>query len=723
MKQLLYLLIWFPFSCSLSVDPEINTWKEQASRVTIVRDKWGVAHVYGKTDADAVFGLMYAQCEENFERVERAYIQKFGRLSEIEGEGWLYEDLKTRLLYDSAAATKDYNNSPVWLKKLLDAFAGGINYYLYKNPSVKPQVFHRFEPWFPLMFTDGAYISVQTGGLTARDLKEIYPLPGNRAYHFLHEQGDMTGSNAFAIAPSKSESQKSLLYINPHVSFYFRTEMHMSSEEGLNAYGAVTWGNFFVYQGFNEYCGWMHTSSLADGADLYYENAIEKDNKWVYRIGESWHPAQKRSITLHYKKNDKLHSINFNTYKTRNGPVVGKRNGNWLALKENNRSMDGLIQSWQRMKARNLDEFKKVLDIRANGSTNTMYADREGNIAYWHGNRVPRRNNNFNWSQPVNGYDTTTAWDGLHTIDELIHFINPPGGWLQNCNSSPFTAVGNSSLSAAAFPSYMAPDGENFRSLYAIKQLQSLSAITMDKLIDLGYSHYLSAFDSLLPSLFTAYDQLAKEDPLSSALQHPVSLLKSWDKNSGTSSIATTLAILWAYNLVNYGTENLNIEDSENSVVVLTAYAKKTPAHTRLQLLDDMVKALERAYGTWQVPWGELNRYQRTSGDFYQQFDDDKPSLPVGLASALFGSLPSYETEWSNTRKAYGIAGNSFVAVVEFGEKVRAKSIITGGQSFDPQSKNFNDQANMFLEGKFKDVLFYKQDVINSAVRTYVPGD
>ena len=723
MRLLLYTLLLIPFSCSLTIEPEIASWKEQASRVTIIRDKWGVAHIYGKTDADAVFGLMYAQCEENFERVERSYIQKFGRMAEVEGENWLYEDLKTKILYDSSSAINDYKNSPDWLKKLLQAFANGVNYYLYKNPSVKPKILKRFEPWFPLMFTDGAYISVQTGGLTTSDMKQVYSWPGSHSFNIVNDNNSLTGSNAFAIAPSKSESKKSLLYINPHVSFYFRTEMHISSDEGLNAYGAVTWGNFFVYQGFNQHCGWMHTSSQADGADLYEENITVKDTSWFYSIGNDQRPMKKRQVKLSYRKDNQFHPLNFTVYSTDHGPVVGKRDGKWLTLQHRNTSLDALIQSWQRMKATNLSDFQKTLDIRANGSTNTMYADIHGNIAYWHGNMVPRRDSRFNWNIPVDGSDTSTEWKGFHSINELPHYINPLSGWLQNCNSTPSTAAGLSGKTSTNYPAYMAPDQENFRSLYAIHQLQTISKFNIDKLIALGYSHYLSAFDSLLPPLFKAYDALSIQDPLTGFLKQPISTLKNWDRNSATSSVATTLAILWAYNLIEHGSATIRTTNENNHVELLTAFANQTQPIKRLQLLQDLVNGLERAFGTWQVPWGDINRFQRPSGDFYQQFNDDKPSSPVGLASALFGSLPSYETEWNNTRNAYGVAGNSFVAVVEFGDSIRAKSVITGGQSFNPTSSNFQDQTNMFLEGRFKDVLFYRQDVLKNAVRTYHPGE
>ena len=212
--RMIFLLILVPsISFSQFSTQEINKYKAQAKNVTIIRDKWGIPHIYGKTDADAVFGLLYAQCEENFPRVEKNYLEMMGRLSEVEGKSLLYQDLEMRLIYDSNEAISDYKKSPAWFRKLLDAFADGINYYLVKNPSVKPLLLKKFYPWFPLLYTDGSIGPTQTGGLNTADIGALYKftnanitafaLPLKPAY-----DADPMGSNGFAIAPSRTESKK-----------------------------------------------------------------------------------------------------------------------------------------------------------------------------------------------------------------------------------------------------------------------------------------------------------------------------------------------------------------------------------------------------------------------------------------------------------------------------------------------------------------------------------
>ena len=704
MKQLLLLLLIpsFVFPQTFT-QQEITRYKVQSQRVTIIRDNWGISHIYGKTDADAVFGLLYAQCEENFQKVEENNLEMLGRLSEVKGKEHLYDDLQIRLIYDSSAAIKEYKKSPAWFKKLLTAASDGVNYFLYKHPEIKP-VIKRFEPWYALMRTNGSISATQTGGAIIQDLKNLYTIGGadtffNEKKTLLYEDEE-TGSNGFAIGPSKTKSKNAIIYINPHVTFYFRTEAQMVSDEGLNAYGAVTWGTFFVFQGFNEHCGWMHTSSAADVADLYEEKIEKKGDSLFYLYDGKWLPTKSKQITICYKQGNASRKENFTAYATGHGPVMGQRNEIWLSLKENNRSMTALMQSWLRTKAKGFEDFKQIMNMRSNSSDNTVFADDKGNIAYWHGNFIPKRDKKLDWDQPVDGTTSATEWKGLHSLDEMVHVYNPSGGWIQNCNSTPFTVSGRSSPKKENYPAYMAPDAENYRAINAERLLSEAKDLTIDKLIkEIGYSHYLSAFDVLLPPLLTAYDELPATDSLKQILNEPVSSLRSWDKNSSASSVATTLAIEWAPRAMG-----------------------NTSPRERLNLFFETMKDLQKRFGSWKIAWGDLNRYQRVGVD--DKFEDTKPSLPSGLASSAFGSLPSFVSHpFPGTNKRYGFSGNSFIACVEFGKKLKARSIITGGQSFDPSSKHFTDQAQMYIDGNFKDVLFYKEDVLKHVERKYHPGE
>ena len=764
MKKIIFIAFFFlPLfilaqSQEVAQKANIKRWTKQARQVNIIRDNWGIPHIYGKTDADAVFGLLYAQCEDDFKRVEMNYIEKLGRLSEVKGEASLYDDLLIRMIIDSTDAITDYKNAPQWLKKLLDAQADAINFYLYKHPEIKPALLTHFEPWFQLLWTDGSIGAINTADLTTADLKYVYGKgegigaiektienfkTGNRQPATGNRDEILTGSNGFAFAPCITESGKSILYINPHVTFYFRPEVHVVSEEGLNTYGAVTWGQFFVYQGFNEHCGWMHTSSYTDIADTYIEKLTKTNDShnrkgypYTYEYDKTQKPVTQKTITLRYKNGNKTETKNIKALYTQHGPIMAKRNGQWLSLKANNRSMNGLIQCWQRTKAKSFAEYEKTMDLLANTSNNTVYADAEGNIAYWHGNFLPKRDTSFNFSKPVPGNTSATEWRGLHPVSESVHIYNPNNGWIQNCNSTPFTAAGSNSPKKENYPKYMAPDGENFRGINAVKVLsRPEKKYTLDKVIAAGYDTNLAAFEVLVPALVKSYQQLAlsnkssqdssKLKAQSSKLKEAIQVLKNWDFHCNETSVPTTLAIEWGQRLLS-AIQKVKIVDDEEADQVEKTYAfiRTAQPNELLQPFIETLDDLEKKFGTWQVAWGEINRYQRISNDIDQKFDDNKPSLPVGFASSTWGMLPSYTARYfQGTKKRYGVNGNSFICAVEFGAKIKAKSLLAGGESGDIKSKHFSDQMKMYTQGQFKDVLFYKADVLKNAQRNYHPGE
>lgn len=726
MKKITFLLL-LPL-CLLAqpfTSSEIQQWKQQAKQVSIIRDNYGIPHVYGKTDADAVFGLLYAQCEDDFPRVELNYIEKLGRLSEVNGEKDLYNDLLIRLLIDSTDAKHDFETAPAWLRKLCIAFADGINYYLYTHPETKPKLLHRFEPWYPMLWTDGSIGAISTADISVDELENFYGGTQKPVARKQIELEEPTGSNGFAFAPSITASHHAILYINPHVTFYFRPEVHMVSKEGLNAYGAVTWGQFFVYQGFNELCGWMHTSSYTDVSDAYIEKITEKDNHLFYQYDQAEKKVIQKNISIQYKHDNTIATKTFTALYTGHGPIMAKRAGNYISLKSNNRDIKSLIQSWQRTKATSFAEYKQAMNLLANTSNNTVYADAEGNIAYWHGNFIPIRDTAYDWSKPVDGSISATEWKGLHTVDQSVHIYNPPNGWLENCNSTPYTAAGTFSPLKKDYPAYMAPDGQNFRGINAIRILGEEKAYTLDKVIGKGYDTYLAAFEVLVPALLQAYQAASKEnDSIKKYFAEPIAIFKNWDYHSGENSVATTLAVYWGENLLKaiYATQ---VEDEEMDIVDKTKqFSSVASPDDLLNPLRNAMETLTNLFGTWQIAWGEINRFQRISNDINDRFDDAAPSYPVGFTSSTWGMLPAYNSRsFPGTKKRYGVHGNSFICAVEFGEKIKAKSLLAGGESGQENSSHFFDQGKMYARGIFKDVNFYREDVLKHAEKTYHPGE
>ncbi|WP_439105786.1 acylase [Congregibacter sp.] len=720
-------LVVFATACTpdngTTVDPEFARLSERAKAVEIIRDDFGVPHIYAKTDADAVFGLLYAQAEDDFPRVERNYYWAIGRLAEAEGESALFSDLRARLYMSTDEAKEAYAQAPPWLQQLCNAFADGLNYYLATHPDVTPKVLTRFEPWMPMFFFEGSI-----GG----DIEQI-PLDGIRAFYGEGRSVDLAamesardpklgyeqhlGSNGFAIAGERTRSGNAMLLINPHTSLYFRGEVHVVSEEGLNAYGAVTWGQFFVYQGFNENTGWMHTSTGVDFMDEFVEEIVEgADGSLMYRYGEELRPVEVSQVTLRYKDGDAMGERSFPLYRTHHGPITHMLDGKWVATRINWDPVTALEQSYVRSKKADLEGFNDMMDLRTNSSNNTVYADSSGNIAYYHGNFVPRRDPRFDFSKPVDGSNPATDWLGLHTVDEIVTLTNPANGWLQNCNSTPFTAAGEYSPAQEDYPVYMAPDAENFRGIHAQRVLKDVSDLTLDGLLEIAYDSYLPGFEELIPGLVAAFDAEGEDY---SELAAAIDVLRDWDLRVSADSVAMSLAYFYG---MQFRADGDN-PDGLRRMALINYFATESSYQERLAVFATAVRRLKTDFGRWETPWGDINRFQRLSGDMNLAFDDEQPSLPVGFASGDWGALASYRAVRRNTKRLYGVSGNSFVAVVEFGDKVRAKSMLAGGQSGDPDSPHFYDQAQSYVDRDFKDVAFYREDVEARAVRRYHPGE
>lgn len=694
---------------------------------TIRRDEWGIPHVHGRTDADAVFGLVYAQAEDAFPRIEMNYLNALGRTAEAEGVGRLYHDLRMRLVVDEDELRRMHDASPPWLRDLTGAWADALNCYLAVNPAVRPRVLDRYEPWMTLAFSEGS-IGWDIERVSIEGLETFYAgAPAHAqaprvAAEFAADldAASARGSNGIALAGRLTQSGRAMLLINPHTSFYFRGEAHVRSDAGLNAYGAVTWGQFFVYQGFNERLGWMHTSTGADFLDEY-ALTVRRDGEAspAYRYGDEWRPLRRRTVTLRYRTAAGMAERTFEVLASHHGPVVREEGGRWIAVRLMHEPVNALTQSYLRTKTRDFAAFRTVLNLHTNSSNNTVYADADGNVAYFHANFVPRRDPGFDWSRPVDGSDPATEWRGLHGVDESPIVVNPATGWLQNTNNSPWSVAGSDSPRAADYPAYMDQAGENARGVHAVQLLGGRRAHTLHSLVALAYDPHLPAFDVLLPPLLEAYSRLPDADARREALAAPVAALQRWNRHWATGSAATTLAIHWAEAL--WERTGANPRDRRWDLVERVAHSSTDD--DRLGALEDAVAQLVRDHGDWSVPWGEVNRWQRTPGGIVATFDDSAPSIPVPFTSGRWGSLATFEARtYPGTVRRYGTSGNSFVAVVELGPRVRAQAVLVGGQGGAPGSPHFADQARRYADGALRPVHFHDDEVARATVRTYRPG-
>jgi acyl-homoserine-lactone acylase len=699
--------------------PDLARWRGDASRVTITRDDWGIAHVHGRTDADAVFGMIYAQAEDDFPRIEANYLTNLGRTAEADGEKALWQDLRARLYVSDSELKADYARSPPAMRKLMDAWADGLNYFLATHPNVQPRVLTRFEPWMAMSFTEGS-IGGDIERIDLDQLKAFYS--GKPIAAALTPWRERQGSNGIAIAPKLTADGGSLLLINPHTSFYFRSEAQVTSDEGLDVYGAATWGQFFVYQGFNAHAGWMHTSSGVDNVDEFAEKVERRGSGFCYRYGPQCRPLGVRPVTIRYRTADgRLATRSFTTYRTHHGPIVRSADGRWISFAMMNRPVEALQQSFLRTRASDLTSFMRLANLfKANSSNNTIFADVKGEIAYLHPQFVPRRNDRFDHTKPVDGSDPATDWHGLHALSELPSVTNPPNGWVQNTNAWPYRAAGPNSADRARYPKYMDSDGENFRGLHAQRMLTGSSGWTLEMLQAAAYDSDQPGFAVLIPSLIQAYDALPATDPRRGRLAGPIAVLRKWNDRWTADSVAQSVAMFWGSALK----KELKAPKSEPGNKVMMRLARDTTPEQKLQALSAAVDRLTSDFGRWRVPWGEINRIQRISSAINPPYSDQAPSLPVPFAEGSYGSLASLRSEQKpGTKRWYGNYGNSFVAVVEFGKRVRAHAVTAGGESGNPASPHFNDEALRYASGDLREVYFYPDQLKGHTERTYRPGE
>ncbi|MCC6930437.1 MAG: penicillin acylase family protein [Gemmatimonadaceae bacterium] len=740
MKKYLLILAAAALACSRGSDsgssPSVSgadmaRMEAHAQAVTITRDDWGIPHVKGKSDADAVFGVIYAQAEDDFNRVETNYLVSLGRLAEAEGETALYRDLRQRLFIDADTLRAQYARAEPWLKSLMDAWADGLNYYLAKHPEVKPRVITHWEPWMALSFSEGS-IGGDIEDISLRELQAFYgkgdttrksaALPAHDMQLAALEdrvEREPSGSNGFAIAPSNSASKKALLWINPHTSFFFREEAQMTSDEGLNAYGAITWGQFFIYQGFNEKAGWMHTSSGADVTDEWAETILKNGDTITYEYGNEQRPVTTATITLTYKDAAGPATKDFTVYRTHHGPIVREKDGKWIAFNMMNEPLTALTQSYARTKTKNLAEFRKVMDLHTNSSNNTLFADADGNIAYFHANHVQKRDPRLNWEKPVDGSNPAAEWKGVHSVDESPNVFNPPSGWVQNTNNWPFSAAGPNSPKQKDYPRYMETYPENPRGVHAVMVLKDKKDFTLETLRDAAFDSYLPAFADLIPGLVRAYDAAPAGSPLKQKLAEPMAQLRAWDYRWGATSVPTSLAVYWGEEVWRMSRADAESEDMS----VYDYIARKLTGAQKLAGLGAAVDSLTADFGTWKTAWGDINRFQRRTGDIVQPFADSAASIPVPFTSSRWGSLASFGARpYPGTKKWYGTNGNSFVAAAEFGDSVRAIAITAGGVNGNPKNKHFNDQAERYAAGNLRPVYFYPSQLQGHTEKTYKPG-
>lgn len=691
-----------------------------ARQVMIHRDTFGVPHIFGKTDAAVVFGLAYAQCEDNFWQLETDYINALGRAAELEGERALARDLSYRLFEIERLSKAEYDRLPADLRALCDAFAAGVNHFIARHSEIKPRLLIGLEGWQVLAFArSGRVGGVNRLGLNANEIQLGKPEATNKAEAapmnfdglqswFVESHLDIEeGSNMWAVSPRKSAGGNAMLFINPHVGFFGggqRYEAQLNSEEGLNVYGFAILGTAYIRTGFNQFLGWSHTNNYADTADVYLESFDDPANPLAYKYGNEHRTAVEWADTVKVKTEQGIEVRRYRFRKTHHGPIIGQRNGKAVAARIARLEEGGELEQRIAMnRARNLKEFRAALGKVSLTGSNTLYADNKGNIFYVHGNAVPRRSTKFDWTKPVDGSTPATEWQVFHALEELPLFLNPKSGFLQNCNSTAFLTTSEGNPPKEKFPAYMVPEEDTPRAKVSRRLLTAKKKFTFDEWTKAATDTTVGEAAERIRALSDQWEQMKRENEAKAEELKPMVMeLTAWDQTARLDSTATTLFIL--------ALERANADRSE-------------PKFRMLNALEKTVADLETKFGTWRVQWGEINRLQRvhTGGD--EAFDDKKPSLPVAGGPSFAGMAFTFTARSEKgQQRRYGTAGNTFVAVVEFGKQLRAQSVLVFGQSADPKSKHYLDQAELYAAGKFKPVRFTLAEIKANLEITYHPG-
>lgn len=696
-----------------------------AREVVIRRDEWGVPHISGPTDASVVFGLSYAMAEDNLWQVEEDVVRSIGRTAELHGEAGLADDLVRAALEVERLSREEYEREPEERRALWDAWAEGYNYYLRVHPGVRTRLLVRFEPWQAFARFRSGSAGTRIDGVRLGDVlvEEVTPAATSSSSAAwtsalaiapraaLPEERlpgeDVDGSNAWAVSPARTASGHALLFQNPHVSWFGggqRYEASLRSDEGYHVGGFAILGTPLIRTGHNESLGWTHTNTAADDADAWVVQFPDPTLP-AYRYDGGTRDAVEWERDIRVRADSGFVTRRFRFRKTHRGPVI-RTDGGYADVRIARFEDGGSLQQWHAMgRATDLDAFRAALAQTAFPISNTMYADTAGNILFVQGNAVPRRTASVDPTRPLDGADPRTEWDGYHALEELPQLLNPESGWLQNANATPFLATADgANLDAADYPAYMAPEPDNARARVSREILAANDAWTFDAWAAAAFDRRMVEPRAEVPAIIDEWQRLGATDPEQVvALDAAVEALQEWDGISSEQSAATTLFVLWF--------ERYRREDGD------------TAAFRRLRILGEVVQELRADWETELVPWGEVNRVQRVHTSGTEPFDDDAPSLPTAGAPGWTGIVFNVTGREGPGRRRYGVSGDTWVGIVEFAPRPITRSIVTFGQSADPASPHWFDQAPLFVDGRFKTAWFWPEDVEQHGGPGYTPAE
>lgn len=651
----------------------------------ILWDEWGVPHIYADSDSMLFYGMGWAQMTSHANTILKLYGKSRGRAAEYWGAEYLENDMMVHALNFLNIGKRWYNQQSPMQKANIDAFIAGMNAYATKHPEAIDPAYAMV---LPLESNDMMYHSLFVmysrfvGGGDLRQLKNW----------------EEAGSNSYAIAPKRSASGNSMLVMNPHLPWYEEWlfyEAHCNTPD-MNTYGTTVVGLPVLGIAFNENLGWTHTVNTIDNADRY-EITI-KDGQ--YEVDGEWKDLRAREDVIKVKNGAKLDEKEMTFYSTPEHGYVLKQSGDKaltikMAGMEN--SAYGVDQWWRMGKSKSLGEFKSSLRRLQVPYFNIVYADKEGNIFYMFNGQVPvRKTGDFHfWDGIVDGSKSENLWSEVHSYNDMPKYTNPESGWIQNANDPPWTSTFPNELKPEDYPAYMAPVEMHFRPQIAAKMIHQDTMISFDELVDYKHSTRIEMADRILDDLYAAIEEYGGDDA-----KEAKTVLMNWDRHANADSKGMALFYQWAWALGPYKQGNYATKWSIDKA--LTTPDGLANPEMAVKALEGVVAKMKAGNVPLDIPWGAVYRIKKGDVDIPGHGADGS----VGIFRVAWSAGPQADG------KSYISGGDSFQAVIEFGEKVKAKVQMSYSNSTQPNSPHYTDQLQLFADKKLRDCYFYREDVL-----------
>lgn len=710
-------------------DPAESTLDPEAlaRSVTIYRDAYGMPHIDGPTDEAVLFGFGYCQAEDYFWQLEDSYAMGLGRYAELYGKQFLSKDMRNRAFEIPQRSKADYESLDPQPRQAGAAFAAGINYYLDTHPQTKPRLLARIEPWYLLAFARAATLELVAGHLHV----STDDVPGSYQSRKIDEEArEASGSNAWAIAPGKTRSGHAMLLINPHQPYYgFGQfyEAHLRSGAGWNFTGASFFGTPLPVIGHNEHCGWGMTTNEPNVGSSWRETFDDPNEPLNYRYGEGYRKAVEWQDTIKVQRGSRFETVECTFRKTHHGPILKKLSDTEYVSAQVAKFYEAVLsrQGIRMIRSKNVTEFREAMSMLELPLFNVVYADVHGDIYYVYNGIIPKRDPSFDWTETVDGSDPRTEWQGIHPLEDLPQVLNPASGYVQNCNSTPYTTTDDSGPAIGDYPDYMVEDRHDDKRRAKMSRLLLREAhdLTFDAWQELSFDTTIYWALTELPRFRRELDRLRETNlELAAQVEPYLAHLLDWDCKGTIDSTQATLCIAWYEELYGFGypAETLKPQYVSN---VAEQFKALVAAATKLK----------STFGDWKVPYGAVNRLQRHAdvSDFYKiPFSDNLPSLPSagmpgppGVVFTMYFTPTIYLPPFKLMKKHYAVVGTSYLCAVEFGDRIKSKSLLQYGVSGNPKSPHFFDQAELISKRQLKDNYIYWDDVVANAKRIYHPGE